>query len=276
MKISMWTAFLVEDSPESAIEILASCGYRYAEFSDEHGKVLMDRPDPEKAAAELADFAHDRGLTLPQGHLHLTADISHPDPEMRRSYLDFLKKELQVYNRLGVKAAVLHCGGKAARERGMPVPEVEAISAASLTELCRSIEGENIRIAIENIPATQPFASDLLRMIANVNRPELGICLDTGHLNLVQGDPCAFLDEVGDKLIALHIADNLGNADHHILPCGRGTVNWCAFMKKLKSTSYQGLFNFEVPGERCPVSRPIQLLKLKYALELGKLMFELA
>ena len=61
-----------------------------------------------------------------------------------------------------------------------------------------------------------------------------------------------------------------------MLPCGRGTVNWCAFMKKLKSTSYQGLFNFEVPGERCPVSRPIQLLKLKYALELGKLMFELA
>ena len=275
MKISMWTAFLVEDSPESAIETLASCGYRYAEFSDEHGKVLMDRPDPVKAAAELADFAHDRGLTLLQGHLHLTADISHPDPEKRRTYLDFLKKELQVYNRLGVKAAVLHCGGKAARDQGMPVPDVEALSAASLMELCQSIEGENIRIAIENIPATQPFASDLLRMIATVKRPELGICLDTGHLNLVQGDPSAFLDEAGDKLIALHIADNLGNADHHMFPCGRGTVNWCAFMKKLKSTSYQGLFNFEVPGERCAVCRQIQLLKLKYGLELGELMFEL-
>ncbi len=275
MKISMWTAFLVEDSPESAIETLASCGYHHAEFSDEHGKMLMDRPDPLKAAAELADFANDHGLVLEQAHLHLTADISHPDPSLRQSFLDFLKKELRVYERLGVKAAVLHCGGKAARDQGMPVADIDAITAASLTELCASIEGGSIRIALENIPLTQPFATDLRRMIAKVNRPELGICLDTGHLNLVQGDPCAFLEEAGDLLIALHIADNLGNADHHMLPCGRGTVNWSAFMKSLKASSYSGLFNFEVPGERFPVSRPIQLLKLKYALELGKLMFEL-
>lgn len=107
-----------------------------------------------------------------------------------------------------------------------------------------------------------------------MNSPALGICLDTGHLNLVQGDPCKFLEEAGDKLIALHIADNLGNADHHMLPCGRGTVNWKAFMPKLKESPYRGLFNFEVPGERCSM-RALQRLKLKYALELGRLMFEL-
>ena len=264
----------MEDSPESAIKTLADCGYRYAEFSDEHGKVLMERSEPMKAAADLADFAHDRGLSVSQGHLHLTADISHPDPATRRTFIDYLKKELEVYERLGIRAAVLHCGGRAARDQGMPEAEVEALAIASLTELCESIAGSRIRIAIENIYVLQPLASDLLRIISHVNRPELGVCLDTGHLNIVQGDPCAFLDEVGDKLIALHIADNLGNADHHMLPCGRGTVNWPAFMKKLKSTAYDGLFNFEVPGERSP-TRAIQLLKLKYALELGKLMFEM-
>ena len=159
--------------PESAIETLASCGYHHAEFSDEHGKMLMDRPDPLKAAAELADFANDHGLVLEQAHLHLTADISHPDPSLRQSFLDFLKKELRVYERLGVRAAVLHCGGKAARDQGMPVADIDAITAASLTELCASIEGGSIRIALENIPLTQPFASDLRRMIAKVNRPEL-------------------------------------------------------------------------------------------------------
>ncbi len=276
MKISMWTAFLVEDSPESAIGTLAECGYRYAEFSDEHGKVLMERSNPMRAAAELADFATDRGLSLSQAHLHLTADIAHPDPATRRSFLNFLKKELEVYERIGVRAAVLHCGGRTAQEQGMDQEKTEELSAASLSELCRSIEGSRIRIAIENIPSTQPFASDLLRMISKVGSPELGICLDTGHLNLVQGDPCLFLDEAGDRLIALHIADNLGNADHHMFPCGRGTVNWRAFMEKLKASTYEGLFNFEVPGERCPYSRAIQRLKLKYALELGRLMFELS
>ena len=59
-----------------------------------------------------------------------------------------------------------------------------------------------------------------------------------------------------------------------MLPCGRGTVNWKAFMPKLKESPYRGLFNFEVPGERCSM-RALQRLKLKYALELGQLMFEL-
>lgn len=273
-KVAMWTAFLLEDSPESAIETLADCGYRYAEFSDEHGKVLMDRPDPLKEADELHDFAGELGITLAQGHLQLDADVAHPDPGSRQKYLDFLKKELEVYERLGVRAAVLHCGGYAARKEGMTAADAEELSVKSLVELCGSIEGSRIRIAIENIPSTQPFAADLLRILDRVNSPALGICLDTGHLNLVQGDPCKFLEEAGDKLIALHIADNLGNADHHMLPCGRGTVNWKAFMPKLKESPYRGLFNFEVPGERCSM-RALQRLKLKYALELGRLMFEL-
>ena len=276
LKIAMWTSFLMADSPETAVRTLADCGYRYAEFSDEHGKVLMEQADPLRAAAELAKIADDCGLALEQGHLHLTADVAHPEPAARRGFVDFLKKELEVYERLGVRAAVLHCGGGAAREQGMTPAEAEALTVESLGELCRSIAGSGIRIAIENIYGQQPFAADLLRIIAAVDRQELGICLDTGHLNVEHGDPCAFIDEAGDKLIALHIADNLGNADHHMLPCGRGTVNWTSVMRKLKSTPYSGLFNFEVPGERnCP-TRAILLLKLKFALELGRLMEKIA
>ncbi|WP_294502762.1 sugar phosphate isomerase/epimerase [uncultured Victivallis sp.] len=276
MKISMWTAFLVEETPENAIATLAECGYRYAEFSDEHGKILMDQPDPLYAADELAKFAADRSFALEQGHLHLTADIAHPDPARRRAFLDFLKKELEVYERIGVRAAVLHCGGAAVFAGKMTLEEAETLTVESLSTLCRSIAGSRIRIAIENVPVLTPFASDLLRVIAKVGRPqELGICLDTGHLNLVQGDPAAFIDEAGDKLLALHVADNLGNADHHMLPCGRGSVNWTAFMRALKRSPYRGLFNFEVPGERNCLTSAIRKLKLKYALELGRLMFDI-
>lgn len=275
MKISMWTAFLVEESPESAIEILASCGYRYAEFSDEHGKVLMERPNPRKSAVELASLAADRGLTMAQAHLHLQADIVAPDLKTRREVLDFLKKELELYHLLGVKAAVLHCGGRAAADMGWAEEEVVAVRTNSLRELCASIAGTGMKIALENLPQQQRFAVDLLRIIDLAGCPELGICFDTGHLNLVKdADPVEFIASAGEKLIALHIADNLGEADNHMFPCGRGTVKWPALMAALKNSPYPGLFNFEVPGERCP-ARPIQLLKLKYALELGRLMYDL-
>ena len=55
------------------------------------------------------------------------------------------------------------------------------------------------------------------------------------------------------KLLALHIADNQGINDDHILPYSRGTVDWNSVFNTLKDISYNGLFNFEVPGEtRCP------------------------
>ena len=59
-----------------------------------------------------------------------------------------------------------------------------------------------------------------------------------------------------------------------MFPCGRGNIRWQPLMRKLRASGYDGLFNFEVPGERCAF-RPIALAKLRYALELGTLMHEL-
>ena len=74
----------------------------------------------------------------------------------------------------------------------------------------------------------------------------LGICLDTGHLNLVDGDQAAFIDKCGSHLKALHLADNLGQNDNHMLPYSAGTVDWERVIGALKKNNYSGLFNFEV------------------------------
>lgn len=273
MKISMWSGFLFRESAEEALRTLAGCGYEYTEFSDEHGRELMARPAPAAVAKEVRSVADELGISIPQGHLYLGVDIADPDPTRLRRSLDYLKRELELYQVLGVKAAVLHCGGRTARRTGeLSEAQIEAKTAASLAELCVSIAGSGIRIAIENVYNPAYNAADLLRIARLAGMPdELGICLDTGHLNIIGGDPVRFIDEAGGRLIALHITDNLGNDDHHIFPCGIGKIEWPRFMEKLRSTSYDGLFNYEVPGERCE-SRAILLLKLRYALELGRLM----
>lgn len=99
----------------------------------------------------------------------------------------------------------------------------------------------------------------------------MGICLDTGHLNIAKGNPEDFITDTGKLLKALHIADNLGENDDHMLPFGRGTVDWKSVMRALGKISYGGLFNFEVPGERkCPIE--IRIAKLDYALALANSM----
>ena len=49
---------------------------------------------------------------------------------------------------------------------------------------------------------------------------------------------------------ALHIADNEGERDQHMMPFGRGSVDWKSVMQGLAEIGYADLFNYEIPGER--------------------------
>lgn len=72
-------------------------------------------------------------------------------------------------------------------------------------------------------------------------------------------------------LRALHIADNEGLTDQHIVPYGRGTVAWDEVMRALNASDYDGLFNYEVPGE---ISAPFEIrkAKLRYIKEMTQYM----
>ena len=128
-------------------------------------------------------------------------------------------------------------------------------------------EGGPTTICFENMEA--PFGvttvEGMLRMVSAVDRSNVGICLDTGHAHRAGLKVSDFILQAGDKLKALHVNDNTGHADEHILPYGRGTIDWGEVMQALQFVGYDGLFNFEVSGEsRCPKS--VRLLKLGYAL----------
>ena len=50
------------------------------------------------------------------------------------------------------------------------------------------------------------------------------------------------------------------------MPFGRGNVNFKEVIDCLKKINYQGLFNYEIPGERnCPLE--VRAMKLKYIKE---------
>ena len=55
---------------------------------------------------------------------------------------------------------------------------------------------------------------------------------------------------------------------------GAGTVPWPDILKALRAVEYDGLFNFEVPGEsqNCPL--PARLAKLDYAKTLARCMID--
>ena len=253
------------------IETFSRYGYKYTEISDEHGEQLIERANPEKVGYALRKYAEDCGFQIPQGHLLLKADIVDPSANNREKTINLLKQWLELFCAIGVKACVLHPGGGKASAEGWSQEKIFDTRVESLRILTDFIKDMPTAIAMENCGSYGNNIDDSLRVINAVNSDNIGICLDTGHLNLINGNQDEFIRKSGSKLLALHIADNLGIYDDHMLPYSKGTVDWNSVLKALKDISYSGLFNFEVPGERfCPAE--IKKAKIDYILQLGNLM----
>lgn len=269
MQAGIWTSYLIDDSPEDMVETFAATGWHHLELSTEHGEMLLERGDPVVAGKAFRTFAEECGVSFPQGHLWLTADITADDGG---DTVEALRPWLDLYAAIGVRAAVLHPSGVPASKETRPPREVLDRQVAALGTLTDHLGGTEMVLCLENVSAA-PLAADLLRILEAVGSPHLGICLDTGHLHMAAGDQAEFIRAAGAHLRALHLADNEGRSDQHMMPYGRGTVDWPAVVEALRQLPYEGLCNLEIPGEnRAP--RAVRLAKLDYAKELLRLMLE--
>ena len=262
MRPAMWTSFLIEMSPEEMARAFAEKGWREMELSDEHGAMLMERGDPTAVGEAFRRHAEDLGVAFPQGHLWLSCDVV---AENQDEILDRLKPWLDLFVAAGVKAGVLHPGGHKMTKAGAAPERVRELRLRGMAEAAAHVAGEDFLICLENCPPTASTADELVDIIEAVGSDRLAICLDTGHLNISKGNENQgdFIRRAGDRLKALHIADNEGATDQHLMPYGRGTVDWEDVVAALKAIGYAGLFNFEIPGEnRCPVEA--RLAKLDY------------
>jgi sugar phosphate isomerase/epimerase len=118
-----------------------------------------------------------------------------------------------------------------------------------LSQLCREAAEVGITIVLEHIPFGG--SEQLENIVAILERvPLLRFHLDSGHAKLERGYDRwdEYLDQLGSKLLHVHLSDNDGTADQHV-PLGatrRSTSDWPQQIQKLKSTGYDGTMTLEV------------------------------
>lgn len=269
MKLSVWSSYYFDLSPEDALRELRAHGYRHCELSDEHALMILERGDAAKVGAEYGKFAREVGMDLLQGHLFLRAKICNPDDR------DLLMRQFELFDAIGVKNAVLHCDNFVNEGEETSDEFKREKNTEALEILCDAIKGTDMFICLENLrPPRYTFtttADDLLYFINRINSKNLGICLDTGHLNLSENpNQLEFIEKAGKHIKALHLADNDGlGIDQHLMPFARGTVDMEGVIRAMKKLGYEGLYNLEIPGER---KAPMEILG--YKLDYIKKMFE--
>ena len=248
MKLSVWSSYFVELTPEEAIKKFVAHKYRYCELSDEHALSLIDRGAPSSVGKEFGDFANSIGMNLLQGHLFLNAKICIPKDR------DVLKRQFDLFHAIGVKNAVLHCDNFTRLGDSVSVEYKREENEKGLSDLLDYIKDTDMVICLENLrpPRFTQSADDLMYFIERLNSKNLGICLDTGHLNLTPyNNQTEFIKRAGKNIKALHLADNDGlGIDQHLMPYARGVVDMETVIREMKKIGYDGLYNLESPGER--------------------------
>lgn len=267
MKFGVWSSYYWALSPEDAIRSFKAHGFDYCELSDEHSLALLKRGEPKAVGAEFKKFADELGFEIPQGHLFLGRKLCiNEDREV-------LKKQLDLFLAVGIKSAVLHLDAfkePAGREE-LPLEEIIVRNCEALSELLDYVKGTDLVICLENL-ITTPFVNSIDGIMYFIDRfksENLGICLDTGHLNINDKKQVEFIKRAGKHLKALHLNDNEGQRDQHLLPYGKGNVDFVSLIKETRAQGYDGLYNLEIPGES---GAPLEILG--YKLDYLKKMLE--
>lgn len=260
---SVWTDYYHRLSPEEAVLGLQEAGFTVSEFGSAASRQLMARGDDvEKTGLQFRTFLEQNGFATPQGHLQLKNDLT------TRQTVEDLKKEITLFQAIGVKNAVLHITG------GWELSEEERteLQLKHLRELLEFVSGTDFTICFENL-RSNPAVADadkILRWIDLLGGKNLGICLDTGHLHttnitLKTSDMTQreFILKAGKHLKALHINGNDGTDDYHLTPFSiKNNIDWAEVVTALREIGYQGLFNLELPGEAA-CQPPLYILKRK-------------
>src|SRR3954465_6248735 len=228
-KVALSTASTYPESTASAFEIAARLGY------DGVGVVVWTAPVGQdvEALRRLSDYHGVPILAIHAPSLIITQRVWGTEPWVK------LVRAQEAAERLGAETVVVHPPFRWQRDYARDfIAGVEKMGDKS-----------PIRFAVENMfplrargRAVVPYAPDW----SPVDQDYRHVTLDTSHTAVSRSDALAMADDLGDRLVHLHIADGMGSArDEHLIP-GRGTQPCAELLERLAERGYDGLVVVEV------------------------------
>jgi protein FrlC len=119
----------------------------------------------------------------------------------------------------------------------------------SLGKVCEYGESKGIKLVIEvvypKLSNHMGSSEDALGAIRQLGVGNIGIALDTGHLNLSAEDVERAIEKLGNLLLQVHINDNNKKQQQNAIP-GEGNFDFARFISLLKKYNYDGFLSIEL------------------------------
>ena len=192
--------------------------------------------------------ARSRGLTLPVCHLSFYM----PDPkdeELMRKYSLELRRGIDAARIMGIPLAVAH--PIAIYSKDCSYGDWVRANLKFLSPIVEYAKSVGVRICIENMPSEREAADNHLYGSCAINISALaeklgcGICWDVGHANISGYRQSEQMLTLKDKIDVLHVHDNNGEKDQHLLPF-EADIDWQDVAEGIKASHFGGVLDVEV------------------------------
>lgn len=225
-------------SLEEAAIAIKDAGFSHINFSSGGIKKLIGESYDQ--IIKTRDMIHAQNLSIDWIHApYVLPSLYSEEPEKWAVSLAAIRTAVNIAGLLRARSVIVHPTNGGYTQDLDEAASYNALHKA-LTVLVDDGKRNNVRIALENMtePATHELTSRLIESIDG-----LGMCFDSGHAHLHNATDF-FLDRCGDRIVALHLHDNNGTGDRHLIP-GDGDINWPELIDKLISKGYAGVWGIE-------------------------------
>lgn len=201
---------------------------------------------------DFPEYADRVGLFVENTHApYRGANTLWRDTPSGQSYTDGLVECVEDCGRYGIPTMVMHLANGR-----LEVGDI-TVGIERMRRIVARAEDLGVNVAVENTECPQFVAY----VLGHISSPRLGFCYDSGHQNCYT-PKCDLLGLYGDRLTALHLHDNDGSEDRHLLPF-EGTVDWTKLSSKLNALGYGGCIALEAQnGGFEDIADPIEFLHL--------------
>lgn len=192
-----------------------------------------------KKALESADLRCVGSTTLT-----LRTDLTSSDAVIRKRGIDHLKNAAKLCSELGgdLLSGVTYVAWGKIVGRGR-TSEEWSHAVESLRDACRLIRDYKVVIGLEPVNRFESYflntASDAVKMVKEVGEPNIGVHLDTFHMNIEEKNYYDPIVKTGELLCHFHCCEN----DRGI--AGSGHVNWDDVYRALADIQYDKWITFE-------------------------------
>jgi len=169
-------------------------------------------------------------------HIHASVDDLNSlwlDGKAGDERMTMLMREIYDCAVFGVSTIAVHL------TNGISPPAVNPIGLRRIERLIDLADEYGIKLAFENVRNSEHVRSVLDSFI----HPNVCLCWDSGHEHLWTPE-IDLINLYSQRIAAVHLHDNDGNADSHLIP-GDGNINWDVKIFDLSKSSYSGSIMLE-------------------------------